>query len=232
MYVHNARRAAASKAVAFGRGAPHLAIMTRIVAIAGGSASCKTTLARAVAARLAGQRVVIIGEDDYYRSRETIPDFDPLTHNFDAPMAKDDALLCAHLAAARRGEPFDKPVYDLRTHTRLAQTERVDAADFVVVEGLHVLATPELCAQMDVKVYMECEESLRLGRRMIRDVVERARTPQSVLQQFFTNVRPMHARYVEPQRAHADLLLTATFEGGPAETETHVAAVLARLAAL
>ncbi len=205
--------------------------MTLIVGIAGGSASCKTTVARALAARLSGQCVVIVGEDDYYRSRETIAGFDPLTYNFDAPAAKDDSLLCSHLAAAKRGEPFEKPLYDLKTHTRLAETETIAPADIVIVEGLHVLATPALCAAMDVKVYMECEESLRLGRRMIRDVVERARTPHSVLQQFFTNVRPMHALYVEPQRAAADLVLTSTFEGGAAETAAHIDAIAARLAA-
>lgn len=203
--------------------------MTKIVAIAGGSASCKTTVARALAQRLGDRRVAVIGEDDYYRSRETIRGFDPLTYNFDAPAAKDDALLCAHLRAAKRGEAFDKPVYDLRTHTRRAQTERIEPSDIVIVEGLHVLATPALCAVMDVRVFIDCEESLRLGRRMIRDVVERARTPQSVLQQFFSNVRPMHALHVEPQRRRADLILVSTFDGGRDETEAHVDEILAAL---
>lgn len=203
--------------------------MTKIIGIAGGSASCKTTVARALAQRLAPQRVVVVGEDDYYRSRETIANFDPLTYNFDTPAAKDDALLCAHLAAAKRGEAFEKPVYDLKTHSRRAETERIDCVDVVIVEGLHVLATPALCATMDLKVFMDSEESLRLGRRMIRDVVERARTPQSVLQQFFTNVRPMHAAYVAPQIARADLVLTATFDGGEAETAANVERIVAAL---
>lgn len=203
--------------------------MTKIIGIAGGSASCKTTVARALAQRLAPQRVVVVGEDDYYRSRETIPNFDPLSYNFDTPAAKDDALLCAHLAAARRGEAFEKPVYDLKTHSRRAETERIDRVDVVIVEGLHVLATPALCAAMDLKVFMDSEESLRLGRRMIRDVVERARTPQSVLQQFFANVRPMHAAHVAPQIAQADLVLTATFEGGEAETAANVERIVAAL---
>lgn len=206
--------------------------MTKIVAIAGGSASCKTTVARALAQSLAPLSAIIIGEDDYYRSRETIPNFDPLTYNFDTPAAKDAALLCAHLAAAKRGDPFEKPFYDLKTHTRRAETERIQPADVVIVEGLHVLATPALCAAMDLKVFMESEESLRLGRRMIRDVVERARTPQSVLQQFFTNVRPMHAAHVAPQRARADLVLVSTFDGGPSETAAHVEQIVAALDSL
>ncbi len=205
--------------------------MTTIIAIAGGSASCKTTMARALARQLAARSVALIGEDDYYRCRSSYPDFDPATHNFDEPAAKDDALLCAHLAAAKRGEAFDKPLYDLKTHSRLAATERIAPADFVIVEGLHVLATPALCAAMDLKLYMECEEALRLGRRMIRDVAERARTPHSVLEQWFTNVRPMHELHVAPQRALADIVLTSTYDGGFAQSEAWATEIAAKLMA-
>jgi uridine kinase len=207
---------------------PPSKIKPKLIGIAGGSASCKTTIARALASRL-GPSCIVIGEDDYYRCSTSIRNFDATTHNFDEPAAKDDELLCAHLALARAGQTFEKPLYDLKTHTRMKQTERIAPADFMIVEGLHVLATPALCASFDLKIYTEAEEALRLGRRMIRDVNERARTPQSVLTQFFTNVRPMHELHVAPQRKYADLVLVSTFEGGYPETDENVEKVLRAL---
>lgn len=199
--------------------------MTILIGIAGGSASGKTTIARALAGQFAPHGVAVIAEDDYYRCQSAYADFDPDVVNFDAPAAKDDALLCAHLTAAKRGDAFEKPIYDLKTHSRSSRTEVIAPADIVIVEGLHVLASDALCACFDLKVYIEAEESLRLGRRMIRDVMERERTPQSVLQQFFLNVRPMHALHVAPQAARADLILVSTFQGGEAEAEAHAALI-------
>jgi len=203
-------------------------VQPKLIGIAGGSASCKTTIAKALAARL-GSGAVVIGEDDYYRCSTSFAAFDASTHNFDEPAAKDDELLCAHLALAREGQSFQKPRYNLKTHTREAETELIGPAAFIIVEGLHVLATPALCASFDLKIYTEAEESLRLGRRMIRDVVERDRTPQSVLTQFFTNVRPMHELHVAPQKPRADLVLVSTFEGGYPETDRNVEKVVTTL---
>lgn len=186
--------------------------MTRTIGITGGSGSGKTTMARALAKALAPHSVALIGEDDYYRCSTSYPNFDPLTHNFDEPAAKDDALLCQHLAMARDGLPFDKPLYDLKTHKRRPETERIEPADFVIVEGLHVLATDDLCAAFDFALFMDAAESLRLGRRMIRDVEERARTPQSVLKQWFEHVQPMHVLHVEPQAERADLVMPSSYE--------------------
>jgi len=179
--------------------------MTRLIAITGGSGAGKTTIARALQA--ACESAVLIGEDDYYRCATSIPNFDADTHNFDAPAAKDDALLAAHLRAARQGGGFDKPLYDLVTHTRRAESERIEPKQTVIVEGIHLLAFPELVSLFDLRVYIEAEETLRLGRRMIRDVESRGRSGHSVLKQFFMNVRPMHDLHVEPQRARADLVI-------------------------
>ena len=201
--------------------------MTRLVAITGGSGSGKTTIARALAAALPS--AALIGEDDYYRCRTSYAAFDPETQNFDEPDAKDHALLCAHLAAARRGEAFQKPLYDLTTHSRLTKTETIAPSDVLIVEGLHVLSSDALVAAFDLKVFIEADETLRLGRRMIRDVRERARTPRSVLQQFFEHVRPMHAAHVAPQRARADLVIASTYEGGLAEAARLGLEIAARL---
>ncbi|HVY87136.1 MAG TPA: AAA family ATPase [Caulobacterales bacterium] len=205
--------------------------MAKLIAITGGSGAGKTTIANALMRRLA-PNAVIIGEDDYYRCSSTIPDFDAASFNFDEPAAKDDALLAQHLARARRGEGFDKPRYDLSTHRRERAAERVTPPAFVIVEGIHLLAFPDLRNLFDLAVYIEAEEALRLGRRMIRDVETRARTPHSVFHQFFTYVRPMHDLHVAPQRSLADLVLVSSPEGGPGEAEAHATVIEARLQAL
>lgn len=190
----------------------------KIVAITGGSGAGKTTLARALAKQL-GAGAVIVAEDDYYYCASTIADFDAATHNFDAPEAKEHDLLCAHLQLARSGDAFDKPVYDLATHRRLPKVERIAHASMLIVEGIHLLARTDLRALFDLKVFVEADEALRLGRRMIRDVEMRGRTPRSVLTQFFATVRPMHEAHVEPQRAFADLVLTSSADAGPDQAE-------------
>jgi uridine kinase len=205
--------------------------MTRLVAIAGGSGAGKTTIARALAARL-GDSAVLVGEDDYYRCASTIPGFSAETQNFDEPAAKDDALLHAHLASAKSGEAFDKPIYDLVTHTRQSASERVTPKDFVIVEGIHLLAFPDLRALFDLKVFVEADEAVRLGRRILRDVESRGRSPESVMEQFFAFVRPMHALHVAPQRAHADLVLSSSPRDGAREADDHAVVIQSRLEAL
>jgi uridine kinase len=202
--------------------------VTKIIAITGGSGAGKTTVARALARRL-GAGAVVIAEDDYYRCASTIPNFDAATYNFDAPSAKEHALLREHLALAKSGEAFDKPVYDLVTHRRKPNVERMVHADWVIVEGIHLLAAPELTGLFDLSVFMHADEALRLGRRMIRDVESRGRSPRSVMAQFFTNVRPMHEAHVEPQRALADMVIVCPYEAGPEHAETSAAQIAERL---
>jgi uridine kinase len=198
--------------------------MTRIIAITGGSGAGKTTVAHALAQRL-GAGAVVIAEDDYYRCASTIRDFDAATYNFDAPAAKEHALLRDHLALARSGEAFDKPVYDLVTHRRQPGVERIMHADRLIVEGIHLLASPDLRALFDLKVFLDADEALRLGRRMIRDVETRGRAPRAVLAQFFASVRPMHETHVEPQRAFADLVLRSPPDAGPGQAEADAARI-------
>lgn len=202
--------------------------MTKIVAIAGGSGSGKTTIARALAKRL-GAGAVVVAEDDYYRCSSTVRDFDPATYNFDAPEAKEHALLAAHLALAKSGEGFDKPLYDLVTHRRRVDVERIARADTIILEGIHVIAADELRPLFDLKVYVEADEALRLGRRMVRDIDERGRKPQMVLDQFFKTVRPMHEKYIAPQRDLADLVLRCDYGAGPEQADANAARIEADL---
>jgi len=199
--------------------------VTKIVAITGGSGAGKSTIAQALARRI-GAGAVVIAEDDYYRCGSTIPGFDAATHNFDAPDAKEHALLRAHLSLAKSGAAFDKPLYDLLTHRRQARVERIAHAHTVIVEGIHLLADAELRALFNVAVFVEADEALRLGRRMVRDIDARGRAPRAVLAQFFATVRPMHAAYVEPQRAFADLVLTSSANADQDEADAAAAAII------
>jgi uridine kinase len=202
--------------------------MTKLIAITGGSGAGKTTVARALARRL-GAGAVVIAEDDYYRCSSKVADFDPAAYNFDVPSAKEHELLAEHLRLAQSGAAFDKPVYDLVTHRRLPQVERIVHADWVIVEGIHLLAADELRGLFDVSVYMHSDEALRLGRRMIRDVESRGRTPRSVLAQFFTHVRAMHEAHVEPQRALADMVIECPYDAGPDHADASAARIAERL---
>lgn len=198
--------------------------MTKIIAITGGSGAGKTTVATALARRL-GAGCVVIAEDDYYLCSSTVPNFDPATYNFDAPSAKEHTLLATHLVLAKTGTAFDRPIYDLVTHRRRAAVERIVHADTIIVEGIHLLIAEELRPLFDFSVYVEADEAVRLGRRMIRDTEARGRTPRSVVQQFFGTVRPMHDAYIAPQRAIADLVLTCPYDAGPAHAEANAARI-------
>jgi uridine kinase len=202
--------------------------MTQTIAITGGSGAGKTTLAQALARRL-GAGAVVIAEDDYYRCGSSFADFDAATHNFDEPHAKEHALLREHLALARSGAAFDKPVYDLVTHRRLPHVERIAHAETLIVEGLHLLADAELRALFDLKVYVEADEALRLGRRMVRDLEARGRAPRAVLAQFFATVRPMHEMHVAPQRHLADLVVVALADATLADIDVEVSRIVERL---
>lgn len=190
--------------------------MALVIAVSGGSGSGKSTLATALAAALSGNTAhaapVLLSEDDYYLCSSTIHGFDPQKYDFDAAIAKDFALLANHVATLRAGFPVEQPVYDFVSHTRLATKARVDPASTIIIEGIHVLSQADVMTHCDVKVLIEAPDDLRLARRLLRDVKERGRTPESVIAQYFTTVRPNHLTTIQRQRETADLIINADVE--------------------
>lgn len=179
--------------------------MTRVIAIAGGSGSGKTTLVHALAARL-GSRAAVLSHDRYYRS---VPADLAATTNFDEPAALDSALLATHLGALRDGTPVQVPGYDFSAFQRV-DGEWVNPAPLVLVEGILVLAAPELRPFLDGTLFVDTPEFERLARRIERDTVERGRTLRGVLTQYFETVRPMYERWVVPACATADRVVDGT----------------------
>jgi uridine kinase len=178
-----------------------------LLGIVGGSASGKSRLADALAQHFAPHGAYVIPEDDYYIDATSIPDFDPGTFNFDEPAAKEHDLLADHLGRLKAGTAVDAPLYDFTTHRRREATVMRTPAPLILVEGLHLLASPAIAGALDLAVFVHACEKTRYARRLERDVSERARTPDSVRRQFETIVQPMHERHVEPQRHRADLVV-------------------------
>jgi uridine kinase len=200
--------------------------MAILIGIAGGSGSGKTTLARALAEKLAPS-VRIIAEDDYYRCSTTVPGFDAAAHNFDALDSKDMTRLADDLCALKDGRPIQKPLYDYVTHQRLTETETIEPADHIIVEGILALAHPDVRAVYDLAVWLDTPGDLRLLRRVRRDVAERGRSVDSVLDQYQRTVRPAFMQHAATQAETADLHLDA--EAICHDLEAMVAEVLGAL---
>jgi len=176
-----------------------------VIGIAGGSGSGKTTIAAAVVSALPG--VVLIQHDAYYRHRPEL-DFEARTQiNYDHPDSLETQLLIEHLAALDQGREVALPTYDFTRHLRASQTLPVRPAQVVIVEGILVLADPDLRARLDLKIYVDTDSDLRLARRIERDLTERGRSVESVLAQYFSTVRPMHLEFVESSKRYADLII-------------------------
>lgn len=183
--------------------------MTRrlCIGIAGGTGSGKTTVAEMIARELGEARVRVLVQDHYYRSLDHLSPAERARQNFDHPDAIDADLMACHVRALKAGEPIDRPVYDFRTHTRTGQTVRLEPREVLIVEGILVLELDAVRALMDVKLYVDTDDDLRFIRRLQRDISERGRTVESVIEQYLATVRPMHLDFVEKSRRHADIIL-------------------------
>lgn len=189
---------------------------TLIIGIAGGSGSGKTTIAEALREVIDG--VAYVKHDAYYRDRPDLNFDERSALNYDHPDSLETDLLVEHLERLRDGLPFEQPAYDFSQHLRSGKTVAVAPAPVVLLEGILVLAEPSLRALMDLRVFVDTDADLRLARRLERDIHERRRTPESVLAQYLSTVRPMHNQYVEPSKRHADIIIPGGMKIGAVAT--------------
>jgi uridine kinase len=182
-----------------------------IIGICGGTGSGKTTVANRILETVSADEVVFIQQDLYYRNLKDMPLDYRNAANFDHPDAIDNELLINHLKKLNAGEPVELPIYDFRTHSRLPDTTPIEAKPIVIVEGILIFAEPRLLEQMDIKVFVDTPDDIRFIRRLRRDIAERGRTLDSVIEQYIATVRPMHNQFVEPSKRYADIIIP---EGG------------------
>ncbi|MCA1817457.1 MAG: uridine kinase [Acidobacteria bacterium] len=182
-----------------------------IIGICGGTGSGKTTVANRILQAVGAHDVAFIQQDSYYRDLDKMPLDYRSKVNFDHPDAIDNDLLVAHVRALKSGRTVELPVYDFKNHVRRKETLRLEPKLITILEGILIFAEPRLLEAMDVKVFVDTPDDIRFIRRLRRDIVERGRTMDSVIEQYLASVRPMHQQFVEPSKRFADVIIP---EGG------------------
>lgn len=183
-----------------------------IIGIAGGTASGKTTIAqRMYEETLKNGSATLIKLDDYYFNRDNIVYSEKGNANYDHPDSYDSNLILEHLKELKKGNSIEKPIYDFVTHSRLNVTEHIDPSQIIIVEGIMAFAIAKLRKLYDIKIFVDTEDDIRFIRRLKRDMSERGRTLDSVVEQYLDTVRPMHIAFVEPSKKFADIIVP---EGG------------------
>ncbi len=178
-----------------------------VVGIAGGTASGKTTVARKLHEALQGNRVAFIDQDAYYKDLIDLPLADRREINFDHPDAFDVDLLVHQLNELKAGRPIEKPVYNFVESIRDSRTVTVNPAGIILIEGILVLHMPQVRNLLDVKIFVDADDDVRIIRRLTRDIKERGRDFDHVIAQYFRHVRPMHFGFIEPSKRHADIIV-------------------------
>ena len=182
-----------------------------IIGVAGGSGSGKTTVVRRIVDTLGGADVTVVEHDRYYRDHPELRLEERAALNYDHPDSLETSLLVEHVQGLKGGRTVDVPVYDFARHARKATRERLTPHAAVIIEGILIFADAELRALMDVKVFVDTDSDTRFIRRLQRDVSERGRTVESVIDQYVNTVKPMHLEFVEPSKRYADVIVP---EGG------------------
>jgi len=180
------------------------------IGIAGGTGSGKTTITKKLMQRFGGD-VSVVYHDNYYKAHHNMPYEERAKLNYDHPNAFDTDLLVEDLKKLRRGETIYCPVYDYSIHDRSDKTLEVKPARVIIVEGILIFQSKELCDQMDIKIYVDTDADVRILRRITRDVRDRGRSLDSVIDQYLNTVKPMHEQFVEPSKRNADIIIP---EGG------------------
>lgn len=179
---------------------------TLVIGIAGGTGSGKTTLVKKLSEHFGG-KVTMLSHDNYYKCRDDLAFEERCKLNYDEPDAMDTSLMVYHLEQLRRGQAIDCPVYDFTQHNRSKQTIRIEPKQVIIVEGILIFENEQLRNLMDMKIFVDADADVRLCRRIKRDVTNRGRSLESVLEQYETTVKPMHEKHVEPSKKYADVVV-------------------------
>ena len=198
-----------------------------VIGIAGGSGSGKTTVANAIVERVGPQHIAYFPHDAYYKDLGDLPPRQRLAVNFDHPDSLETELLLAHINELKAGRAIRLPIYDFTTHTRTEKFILVEPQRVILVEGILIFAEPSLREVLDVKIFVDTADDLRFIRRLQRDISERGRTTESVVNQYLSTVRPMHLEFAEPSKRYADVIIP---EGGRNQVALDI--VVARLETL
>jgi uridine kinase len=178
-----------------------------VIGIAGGSGSGKTSVTNAIVDTLDKSRVVVIQHDSYYKDLSVHGGLSPDQVNFDHPDALETDLLIRHLEDLRAGKPIEQPVYNFTTHRRMDATRRLEPKEIIFIDGILIFVDQALRQLMDIRIYVDTDADERLVRRIRRDLLERGRSVESVMQQYMRTVRPMHLQFVEPSKHWADVII-------------------------
>lgn len=182
-----------------------------LIGITGGTGSGKSTVAKSIYRNFKKESIAIIMQDSYYKDQSHLT-FDERTKtNYDHPHAFDTPLLIEHLETLLRGEAIEMPIYDFTVHTRKKETIKEEPKDIIIVEGILILEDEKLRDLFDIKIYVDTDADIRILRRLTRDIRDRGRTLESVIEQYLSVVRPMHLQFIEPTKRYADLIVP---EGG------------------
>lgn len=182
-----------------------------LIGITGGTGSGKSTVAQEIYKSLDEKQICIIEQDSYYKDQSHLSFEERIKTNYDHPDAFDTELLLKHLKMLCEGKAIDKPIYDFGIHNRVKETIRVEPKDIIIIEGILILAEPEIRNMLDIKIFVDTDADVRIVRRIQRDIKERKRTLESVIDQYISVVRPMHLQFVEPTKRYADIIIP---EGG------------------
>ncbi len=197
------------------------------IGVAGGTGSGKTTVADVILDRVGKQRIAYLPHDAYYRDLGKLPPDQKAAMNFDHPNSLETELMISHIEQLKQGKPVEIPIYDFSTHSRTKRTIRVEPHPVIIVEGILLFADKKLRELLDVKIYVDTDPDIRFIRRLQRDITERGRTTENVIQQYLTTVRPMHLEFVEPSKRYANVIIP---EGGLNEVAMEM--VIARIESL
>jgi uridine kinase len=178
-----------------------------IIGICGGTGSGKTTIARQIVDTVGAKKVILVEQDSYYRNLADMPLDERHQANFDHPDSIDTDLLVNHVKRLKAGDPIEMPIYDMLTHTRCEETESIKPKPVTIIEGILIFAEPRLLGLLDVRVFVDTPDDIRLMRRLRRDVTERGRSFERTLEQYEKTIRPMHFEFVEPSKRHADIII-------------------------